>query len=353
MRPRSTENRNLPPGVYRRKRTSKSKKNPNKAWVSYYYRDKDGKEIPLGTDLSLARMKWAELEAREKPRDLLLMGAIFDRYERDIIPKKGERTQKDNLAELRQLRPFFEKAPIEAISPALVAQYRDARSAPVRANREIALLSHVYNMAREWGLTAKENPCQGVRKNKEVPRDFYANDAIWSAVYAKAVGELKDAMDLAYLTGQRPADVLVMRKDDIEDKALCVKQKKTHKKLRIMLEVDGAESGLGALIRKMLERNASHGSPYLLLTESGKRVTAAMLRHRWDDAREDAVKEAVAAGDQVLASRISQFQFRDIRPKAASEIVDVDHASLLLGHTKGDITERVYRRVGALAKPTK
>lgn len=48
--------------------------------------------IPLGTGLSLARMKWAELEAREKLRDLLLMRAIFDRYERDITPKKGART---------------------------------------------------------------------------------------------------------------------------------------------------------------------------------------------------------------------------------------------------------------------
>lgn len=82
-------------------------------------------------------------------------------------------------------------------------------------------------------------------------------------------------------------------------------------------------------------------------------MTAAMLRHRWDDAREEAVKEAVASGDNHLAERISQFQFRDIRPKAASEIKDVEDASLLLGHTKGDITERVYRRVGALAKPTK
>ena len=136
-------------------------------------------------------------------------------------------------------------------------------------------------------------------------------------------------------------------------KALGVKQKKTHKKLRIMLEVDGVESGLGALIRKLLERSAQHGSPYLLQTEKGKRVTAAMLRHRRDDARKEAVKDAVAAGDQVLAGRISQFQFRDIRPKAASEIVDINHASLLLGHTKGDISERVYCRVGALAKLTK
>jgi len=43
----------------RRKRTSKSRKNLGKAWISYDYRDKDGKEIPLGTDLSLARLRWA------------------------------------------------------------------------------------------------------------------------------------------------------------------------------------------------------------------------------------------------------------------------------------------------------
>lgn len=160
-------------------------------------------------------------------------------------------------------------------------------------------------------------------------------------------------MDLAYLTGQRPADVLVMRKDDIKGKALGVKQKKTHKKLRIMLEVDGLASGVGVLIEKILKRNEAHGSPYLILTEAGKRVTAAMLQHRWDDAREQAVKEAVAAGDQVLAGRISQFQFRDIRPKAASEIEDVAHASRLLGHTDKRIIEVVYRRVGEVVKPTR
>ncbi|MNJ55827.1 hypothetical protein D3C77_513460 [compost metagenome] len=78
-----------------------------------------------------------------------------------------------------------------------------------------------------------------------------------------------------------------------------------------------------------------------------------MLRRRWDDAREEAVQEAITVGDEALASRISHFQFRNIRPTADSEITDVDHSNLLLGHVKGDITKRVYRRTGALAKPTK
>lgn len=54
-----------------------------------------------------------------------------------------------------------------------------------------------------------------------------------------------------------------------------------------------------------------------------------------------------------LANRIAQFQFRDIRPKAASEINDLSAASVLLDHSKEGIAERVYRRVGAIAKPSK
>lgn len=166
--------------MYRRKRT---RKNGN-IWIGYYYEDSTSKERPLGTDLDIARIKWAELQAKEKPTDLRIMRSIFDRYVRDVIPGKAPRTQKDNLMELKQLRKVFDDAPIDALTPAMIAQYRDARKAKVRANREIATLSHVFNMAREWGLTASQNPCQGVRKNKETPRDYYANDVVWAAVSA-------------------------------------------------------------------------------------------------------------------------------------------------------------------------
>lgn len=349
MRPRNTENRDLPPGMVRRKRPRKN----GKVWVGYYYRDATGKEIPLGGDLNKARLKWAELEAKEKPADLTIMKGIFDRYVRDVIPKKGERTQKDNLAELKQLRPTFDGAPIDSITPANIAGYRDARTAKVRANREIALLSHVFNMAREWGLTERENPCQGVRKNKEVPRDYYANAVVWDAVYGTAGPELREAMDLAYLTGQRPADVIVMRSDDIDGDYFLVTQGKTGQKLRILMQTDAGENSLGKLVREITERNAHHSSKYLLINKYGKRMTKGMLRLRWDKAREQAQQNALDQGDSMLAAKIGGFQFRDIRPKAASEIVDIGDASLLLGHSKQEITKRVYRRIGATAKPSK
>lgn len=355
MRLKKTRNRDLPPRMLRRVRTLKS----GKQWVGYYYdgRDENGKrvEIPLGTDLDVAKMEWAKLDRKAVPKIVRLLGDVFNRYERDVIPGKMPRTQKDNVLSLKQLRAAFSEAPIDAITPQILAQYRDKRSGKVRANREIALLSHIYNMAREWGVTEKENPAAGVRKNKERPRDFYAGPEIWDAVYECAVPELRDAMDLAYLTGQRPADVLSMRAADCIEGYLQVSQGKTAKKLRIELSSSNQANNLGLLVERLLKQRKERGvrNPYLITTEGGRNVTASMLRLRFDDARKSAIGHTLEAQDELLAEKIRQFQFRDIRPKAASEIGDLTHASRLLGHTDKRITLTVYRRVGEIVKPTR
>lgn len=353
MRPKSSA-RDLPPRMLRRTKRLAS----GKVWEGFYYngRDDNGKriEIPLGTDLNEAKRKWAELECKPAPVETGLMRVIFNRYERDIIPTKAPKTQKDNIGCLVKLRKVFDTAPINAITPQHIALYRDERGAdaPVRANREIALFSHVWNLAREWGYTAKENPVKGVRKNKEKPRDYYADDAVWGAVYAVACVELQDAMDLNYLTGQRPADVLKMRLADIKDGAIEVQQNKTKKKLRILLDDGGICTELGKVIDRIKGRERKVASLFLIATPAGTALNQWTLRTRFDDARAEAVKVAIKAGDDALADRIKAFQFRDIRPKAASEM-DLGHASKLLGHTEHEITEKVYRRVGETVKPTR
>lgn len=354
MRQKSTANRDLPPRMIRRCQPRKN----GTTWVGYYYngRDADGKrkEIPLGGDLDQAKVEWARLERRAPPKPSHLLGFLFDRYVKEIIPTKGVRTQSDNMKELKQLRKAFEQAPIDSITPQVVAQYRDARTAKVRANREIALLSHMFTIAREWGLTSNANPCFGVRRNKETPRDYYAGDIVWNAVYAEAVQELKDAMDLAYLTGQRPADVLKVATTDLNAGFLMVKQGKSSKKLRLRLEEDGVQSGLSAFIDDLQKRRSLNGikTSRLITNTSGLRMSQQMLRNRWDEAREKAAVKAGADGDSALAILIRQFQFKDIRPKAASEI-ELTHASRLLGHSTEEMTKKVYRRVGEIVKPTK
>lgn len=354
MRPKTT-NRDLPPRMIRVRRTLKS----GAEWQAFYYNGRDASgervKIPLGSDLNEAKRKWAELESKEAPAETGLMRFIFDRYVRDIIPQKAIATQRDNMLCMKFLRAVFDNAPIDGITPQIIAQYRDKRgaTAPVRANREITLLSHVFNMAREWGYTAKENPVKGVRKNKEKPRDYYADDAVWTAVYAVACSELQDAMDLNYLTGQRPADVLKMRLTDIKDGALEVQQNKTKKKLRILLDdPHGGRTALGGLVDRVKSRERKVASLYLVATPAGRPLTKHTLRVRFDAARDAAAKAADQAENAALAARIRAFQFRDIRPKAASE-TDLAHASKLLGHTDKQITRTVYQRVGETVMPMK
>ncbi len=368
IRPKDKPNQDLPQRLIRRVRKLVS----GKLWVGYYYngRDDSGRrvEIPLGTNRVDALRKWAEFEAAPVPVEAGTMRAVFDRYEREILQEKALKTQASNRLELARLRSVFNSAPVDAITPQHIAQYRDARMtkartlkngtviperrATVAANRELALFSTIYNKAREWGYTAKTNPCTGVAKNKETPRDFYANDAVWGAVRHCAQPELQDLMDLAYLSGQRPGDVLRMTVRDLVDDALIVRQGKTRKQIRILLDgSDGRRSELGLLIDRIRRRPVA--SLYLAATADGRRITAGMLRLRFVAAREQAASLAEATGNARLAASIREFQFRDARSKAASEIDDPGEAAKLLGHSDKELTKEVYRRIGEKAKPTR
>ncbi|MCM1511994.1 MAG: tyrosine-type recombinase/integrase [Oxalobacter formigenes] len=243
---------------------------------------------------------------------------------------------------MESLRKIFNDAPIDQIQPRHIAQYRDARGKIAAARHEMGLLSHIFDCAREWGYTDRENPCRGVKKPILKPRDFYADKAVWEAVYSHATPELRDAMDLAYLTGQRPGDVLKMQHADIQDGALVLQQQKTGKKLRILL----AGTELAKVISRIRQKKIS--SFYLVATPRGERLNMPMLRKRWNRAKEKAMLDCPE-----IAEKIKKFQFRDIRAKAASDIHDLKDATALLGHSEQKLTETVYRRLGKTAHPTR
>ncbi|MDO9314577.1 MAG: hypothetical protein Q7T97_08545 [Burkholderiaceae bacterium] len=132
----------------------------------------------LGKDRARALLEWARIEGSEADPSVRTFDVIALRYERDVIPGKAARTQKDNLIELDRLRAVFGKMLIGNIKPHHVRGYLDKRGeqAKARANREKALLSHLFNKAREWGYTDAPNPCQGVKGFKESGRDRYVSD---------------------------------------------------------------------------------------------------------------------------------------------------------------------------------
>ena len=224
--------------------------------------------------------------------------------------------------------------PTDAIAPMRVREYMDipGQVSKVRANREKALLSHIFNKSREWGYTALQNPCQGVKGFKETGRSRYITDAEFNQVKAQAHFTVIDAMDLALLTGQRPADVLKLKRTDIRDGALWIVQNKTSQRLGV--EITGE---LAAVIARIAERPRRAISAWLIQDENGQPLTQFALRSRFDKAR------TLAKVD---------FQFRDIRAKTATDTGDLSHSQTLLGHKNRDMTEHyVKSRSGARVEP--
>lgn len=319
----------------------------------YYYYDAGGKprkEIPLGSDYGLAIMEYARLEkdrTADALRDqVLTFRYVANQYVVDVVPTKSAATQKDNMRELKNLMAFFDDppAPLNSIEPQHVRQYlRWRKSAPVRANREKALLSAIWNYAREMGYTALANPCAGVKGNKETGRDVYIEDELFQAVYQKADQGLRDAMDLFYLTGQRVDDTVRMDERDIRDGMIQIVQSKTGTKRRITIEGE-----LATVIDRIMTRKAGYKvrSTRLIVTEEGIPMTYSMLRSRFDAAREKAGVEKAS------------FQLRDLRAKAGTDKTetsgDILQARDQLGHTTVTMTEHyVRKRRGKKVSPTR
>lgn len=319
---------------------------------TYYFYDHGGsprREESLGSDYGLAIQKWAELEraahAPETPQ--IMFDWVCDRYMAEVATRKSARTFEDNKDELRKLKAFFcdPPAPLEAIKPVNVRQYMTWRTsggtAFVRANREKALLSHMWNYARDRGYTALPNPCAGIKGFKETGRDVYIEDAQYQAIWAAADACVQDAMDLAYLLGQRPADVLSLTEMDVRDGAVHLTQNKTAHKLRVEVSAE-----LSALLERIRARKRGYTvhSTRLVVSEHGRSMTVAAMSRRWLKA--------------CKAAQITGIQFRDLRAKAGTDKTDsagdIRQAQQQLGHSSVVMTEHyVRKRRGAKVTPTR
>ena len=319
----------------------------------YYYYDtcvKPRKWLPMGGNYLDALRLYAEFEKEynsdkleKQIKEATTFKLVADRYLKEVVPTKAPASQKCNLNSYSQLMKFFDNppAPLDSIKPKHIRDYLNFRSeSPIRANRERALFSHIFNKAREWGYTDRANPVQGVRGHKESGRDVYVTDALFWRVYDEAAVHVQNAMMVAYLIGQRVSDVLKIKVTDINDGYIWVKQNKTQSKLRIQI-VGQLETMVNHLLTVRIENNVTHD---YLIDNNGSPTTYNSLRYGMDKAR---AKAGVPKAD---------FQFRDLRAKAATDRDDdsgLDDAKNLLGHKSTNMTtEYVRHRLGKRVKPS-
>lgn len=324
---RRQHSHDLPPHMHRKMRGG----------VPRYYYGRQG--IALGTDFAAALRKYAELHAGRPVAGTFAEAVAL--YEREELPAKAPKTQAEYQRQLGVLVGAFPFR-LDAIKPSTVAEFMRERGKKVVdelgkthggkivATREKALLSAVFNFARARGLTDAPNPCSGIRGTKAKRDRYVGDDELRDAIArADAAGDvpLAQFLELCYLTGQRPGDVVRVRRSDAQGGVLHVRQGKTGAKVRIALV-----GPLAALYDRMTA-GAGVASVFVVRNEAGQPLTLGGWRKRFDKLGCD-------------------WQIRDLRAKAASDADTARDAQTLLGHAAATTTDGYIRqRAGARATP--
>jgi integrase len=315
--------------------------------------------IALGDDPTEMRRQYVALFMSKRDSSIPSPGTvneIIEKYELDVLPHQpaGTRNTEEQwlkglraeFGELRFAKSEFDAVRGDYIRGMHVQRYleKHAKSRPVAANREVSLLRKLFRKAKGWGMT-EFNPCLGVERNVETPRDTYIPDNVPLRIYEKAPPVLQCMMDIAQMFGCRPGEVRTLNEADLQEQGVLLRPLKGKRgqpqKPRLYVWTDELRMAINraknerAKIIKATRRAsefifvtpAPHGTPY---TKDG-------LVRLWTRTVERAGFDP------------HEYHFNDIRAKVASDMIDREEdASRQLGHTDARTTLRVYAR-----KPTR
>lgn len=322
----------------------------------YRYLDPAGKWHTLGREWDReARQKHDALSRGTAPPQTV--SALLDAFltHREAQVRTGEtskRTLADNEQEAKTLRLVFGHMPAASVKRQHVARFLRERTtvegkpAPIRANREAALLSSAYSWAmglREWDLN--ENPCYGVRRNRERPRRRYVETAELARWKRHAPKWLRGYVLLKRLTGARQGEMLALTKASLTDSGIRYGISKTGrvKIVRWSWAMRAAVDSLLAGHKLKRDRDGNvieFPKPADQQPLFRSRSAAAMTSHGFKSAWARAMR---AYGGP-------SFREHDLRAKTASDLPTA-HAQELLDHSTPAMTRRVYQRAPTKVRP--
>ncbi len=314
---RRQTNKHLPPRVYIKH-------------SAYWYVTLENKWIRLGKTLAEAMDNWTKMVNPEK--NILTMNQLINRYMTEIAPTKSSKSYRNNIYNEKSLRVFFGEMKPADVTPVEIYRFLDIRGkkTPIAANREKALLSHIFSMGIRWGIVG-DNPCRNVKRIPERPRDRYIDDKEFLAVYKIASPFIRNLMNFALITGQRIGDILKIKHTDMTSEGIRIEQNKTKAKILISWSRQ-----LKRCVHRVKNNYRKNIHPITLFcTQKGAPVVYEGFSSIW----QRTIKKAI---DNKLIQE--PFTFHDIRAKASSDGVNRQQVSDLLGHADIKITERIYNR---------
>ncbi len=229
------------------------------------------------------------------------------------------------------IRPRLGMFKVADITRADIADFHHAmRETPYQANRALATLSKMFNLAELWGLRADgSNPCRLVPKYKEKPKERYLSHAELvrlGQVFAEAVQTGTEspfvvaAYQLLLMTGCRMSEIQTLKWEYVTHTHLLLPDSKTGAR-RIPFSAD-AHALLASLPRTL-------GNPFVI---EGRwpNTHNTDLQHPWQRLRK-------AAG-------LEDVRIHDLRHTYASMAVttgiDLLTVGKILGHSNYQTTER-------------
>lgn len=146
----------------------------------------------------------------------------------NIYVEHNSKTKKTIAEDVKKFNKYlcsFHNLKVNTISyDKINAFHASLTKTPIQANRCLALLSSIFNFARKKLQLKIDNPCYGIQKYKENPKQrimnteeiakFFATAKKWQGIPHRA--SIADLFLLLFFTGQRKSNVMHMKFEDIE-----------------------------------------------------------------------------------------------------------------------------------------
>lgn len=290
----------------------------------------NGKPIPLGRDKAAALRKWASIIGQADSGTAEgTIAALWERYEREELPRKAAASRVSNEQQIKRLLPVFGAMQAEDLRAQHAIRYLDIRGkqSPTQANREIALLRHMMTKAVHWGWV-ETNPLMRLQyRQPEKARDRYVTDQEMRVAMRLARPWLRYLIWIGYLTGLRRGDLLKITRFHCKDDGIEIREGKTGKKAIIAWT---------PALRNVVRRALEAGSDVRLFP-----VTDSAVNNAWK-----------RLGIAMEKAGYERFQMKDIRAKHATDLEEAGgDATAQLGHSQRAVTAKHYLRKPRIVVP--
>ena len=278
-----------------------------------------------------------------RPAEKLTFYAALQRYLEQISPKKRPNSEnRDKISAQALLSHFGKEVSLAGLTPQRLVIYRDTRLKTVSSStlqKEFALLSHLFNVARrEWGLPI-DNPVSAVSrpKVKNGRTRFLTNDEAQKLLDASKTSRNKKLYTYLLVlihTGMRPSEAAGLKWGEVDLDARLAKLPVTKTEMRYVPLTEMVVDEL----RAIRPDDPDKGMPVFLPKDNNK-IKKCMLPGKSDKEKTWSVpchyfKRSFANARSKAG--LDDVHLHDLRHTAASHLlmagVDLRTLAEILGH---------------------